>query len=200
MEHLRVGPSSESPVSEHHARSSSEHSSGGGSGLSISKGRQKMWQFQGKMAARNFTQIPPRIRTQRTPKPGGGGAQKRGGGGNLTSRPPNFPRLISSQTAFGGSRKMVSDGPSSRGSAFGTFYQGKKEYTPPPWHPSFFGLSPNPEVTAKAMVYTILLGKQWEKCVHHRSAKRVYTIEAADPGKEKRSVSTVVVYIFSSLL
>ena len=31
---------------------------------------------------------------------------------------PNFPQLTTSETAFGGSRKMVSDGPSSRGFAF----------------------------------------------------------------------------------
>ena len=82
---------------------------------------------------------------QRTPK--GGGAKKRGGQ-NLTRRPPhekqfpipltsvrfappypiplskslrnsqNFPQLTSSETIFGGSRKAVSDGPSSRGFAF----------------------------------------------------------------------------------
>ena len=33
----------------------------------------------------------------------------------------NCPQPTSSETAFGGSRKMVSDGPSSRGFAFGTF-------------------------------------------------------------------------------
>ena len=77
----------------------------------------------------------------------GGGAKKRGGQ-NLTRRPPtknsfqppspryvlpppypislskslrnsqNFPQLTSSETIFGGSRKAVSDGPSSRGFAF----------------------------------------------------------------------------------
>ena len=33
----------------------------------------------------------------------------------------NFPQPTSSEMAFGGSRKAVSDGPSSRGFAFGTF-------------------------------------------------------------------------------
>ena len=76
-----------------------------------------------------------------------GGGEKEGGQ-NLTRRPPaensfrpplpryvlpppysislnkslrklqNFPQLTTSETAFGGSRKMVSDGPSSRGFAF----------------------------------------------------------------------------------
>ena len=46
---------------------------------------------------------------------------------------------------------------------------GKKEYTPPPWHPSFFRsvARPRGHRAKKAMVYTIFLGKQ---------GKRVYTI------------------------
>ena len=43
----------------------------------------------------------------------------------------------------------------------------EKEYTPP-WHPSFLGLSPDPEVTEqqKAMVYHFP-GKAREKGIHH---------------------------------
>ena len=68
-------------------------------------------------------------------------------------------------------------------------FQGKKEYTPPPWDPFFLGLSPDPEVTEKknAMVYTIFLGKQ---------GKRVYTIEPQTRKKKKRRVSAVMVYTF----
>ena len=42
------------------------------------------------------------------------------------SNAQNFPQLTSSETAFGGSRKMVSDGPSSRGFAF-------RYVSPPPF-------------------------------------------------------------------
>ena len=57
--------------------------------------------------------------------------------------------------------------------------QGKKEYTPPPWDPSFLGLSPEPEVTEqkKAMVYTIFLGKQGKRVYTIGPERRVYTIE-----------------------
>ena len=34
-------------------------------------------------------------------------------------------------------------------------FQGKKEYTPPPWHPSFFGLSPDPEATEQKKLWCI---------------------------------------------
>ena len=73
---------------------------------------------------------------------------------------------------------------------------GKKEYTPPPWHPPFPGLSPDPEVTEqkKAMVHTIFLGKQGKRVYTVGPERRVFTIEASDPEKEKRRVSTVVVY------
>ena len=33
--------------------------------------------------------------------------------------------------------------------------QGKKEYTPPPWHPSFLGHSPDPEVTEQKKLWCI---------------------------------------------
>ena len=33
--------------------------------------------------------------------------------------------------------------------------QGKKEYTPPPWDPSFLGLSPDPEVTEQKTLWCI---------------------------------------------
>ena len=47
---------------------------------------------------------------------------------------------------------------------------GKKGYTPPPWHPSFLGLSP--------MVYTTFLGKQGKRVLHTVGPeRRVYTIE-----------------------
>ena len=76
--------------------------------------------------------------------------------------------------------------------------QGKKEYTPPPWDPSFLGLSPDPEVTEqkKAMVYTIFLGKQGKRVYTIGPERRVYTIEPQTRKKKKRRVSTVVVYTF----
>ena len=68
-----------------------------------------------------------------------------------------------------------------------------KEYTPPPWHPSFLGLSPDPDVTEqkKAMVYT--KGKGFCTIGPER---RVFTIEPQTLKKKKRRVSTVVVYNF----
>ena len=77
-----------------------------------------------------------------------------------------------------------------------TLQQGKKEYTPPPWHPSFLGLSPDPEVAEqkKAMVYTIFLGKQGKRVYTIGPERRVYTIEPRK--RKKRRVSTVVVYTF----
>ena len=44
------------------------------------------------------------------------------------------------------------------------------------------------------MVYTIFLGKQGKRAYAVGPERRVYTIEASDPEKEKRRVSTVVVY------
>ena len=60
---------------------------------------------------------------------------------------------------------------------------GKKECAPPPWHPSFLGLSPDPEVTEqkKTMVQTIILGKQWKRVYTLGPERRVYTIEASSP-------------------
>ena len=74
--------------------------------------------------------------------------------------------------------------------------QGKKEYTPPPWGPSFLGLSPDPEVTEQKTLWCIpcFLGKTREKGIHHRSRKKGIHHSASDPEKEKRRVSTVVVY------
>ena len=48
----------------------------------------------------------------------------------------------------------------------------------------------------KAMVHTILLGKQGKRAYTIGLERREYTIEASDPDKEKRRVSTVVVYTF----
>ena len=64
----------------------------------------------------------------------------------------------------------------------------KKEYATPLWHPSFLGLSPDPEVTEqkKAMVYTIFLGKQGKRVYTIGPERRVGTIEASDPEKEKK--------------
>ena len=47
-----------------------------------------------------------------------------------------------------------------------------------------------------AMMYTILLGKQGKWVYTIGLERRVYTIEASDPEKEKRRASTVVVYTF----
>ena len=78
-------------------------------------------------------------------------------------------------------------------------FQGKEEYTPPPWHPAFLGLSPDPEVTErkKLMVYTIFLGKQGKGVYTigpwHRSGKKGVHHRGLRPGKgKKRRVSTVV--------
>ena len=75
---------------------------------------------------------------------------------------------------------------------------GKKECTPPPWHPSFLGLFPDPEVTEQKELWCTPFS--WEnkgKGVYTIGPeRRVYTIEASDPEKEKRTVSTVVVYTF----
>ena len=70
-------------------------------------------------------------------------------------------------------------------------FQGRNEGTPPPWHPSILGLSPDPEVT-----------EQKSYGVYHLPGKAVYTIgperrsyttEASDPEKKGR-VSIVVAY------
>ena len=61
------------------------------------------------------------------------------------------------------------------------------EYTPPPWHPSSTGLSPDPKVTEqqRAMVYTISLGKQGKSAYSIGSERRVYTIGPQTPEKKK---------------
>ena len=61
---------------------------------------------------------------------------------------------------------------------------GKKEYTPPPWHPFFHGLSPDP--AKKTMVYTFFQGKQGKRVYTTGPERRVYTIDASDPEKEKK--------------
>ena len=79
------------------------------------------------------------------------------------------------------------------------YIQGKKEYTPPPRDPSFLGLSPDPEVTEQKKNYGVypFPGKTREKGIHHRSGKKKgIHHRASDPEKEKRGVSTVVVYTF----
>ena len=75
----------------------------------------------------------------------------------------------------------------------------KKEYTPPPWHPSFLGLSPDSEVTQQEKLWCIpcFPGKTREKGIHHRSGKKGIHHRASDPTQKiKRRVSTVVVYTF----
>ena len=76
---------------------------------------------------------------------------------------------------------------------------GKREYAPPPWHPSSLGLSPDPEVTEQNYVF---LGENKGKGIHHRGQDRrvYYTIEAQTPNKKKRRVSIVVVYTFLFLV
>ena len=48
----------------------------------------------------------------------------------------------------------------------------------------------------KAMVYTIFLGKQGKRVYTIGPERRVYTIEPQTLKREKRRVSTVVVYTF----
>ena len=64
----------------------------------------------------------------------------------------------------------------------------KKEKTPPPWHPSFLGLPPGPEVTGQKKLWcTPFSWETREKGIHHRSEKNEKnTIEAADSEKEKK--------------
>ena len=68
-------------------------------------------------------------------------------------------------------------------------HSGEKEYTPPPWHPSFLGLS-CPTLTSQSKksygVYLIFLGKQGKRVYTRGPERRVYTIEASDPEKEKK--------------
>ena len=65
--------------------------------------------------------------------------------------------------------------------------QGKKEYTPPPWDPSFLGLSPDPEVTEQKKLWCIPFSwENKEKGIHHRSGKRGIHHRASDPEKEKK--------------
>ena len=67
------------------------------------------------------------------------------------------------------------------------FLEGKKEYTPPPWHPSFLGLSPDPEVTEQKKLWCILLSweKQGKRVYTIGPERRVYTIEPQTPKKKK---------------
>ena len=111
---------------------------------------------------------------------------------------PRLPGLLSFPDYFwelkrtGISRNCVSNSQSLQDSL------GKKEYTPPPWHFSFLGLSPDPEDTEqkKTMVYTIFLGKQGKRVYTTGPERRVYTIEPQNRKKKKGRVSTVVVYAF----
>ena len=76
---------------------------------------------------------------------------------------------------------------------------GEKEYTPPPWHPSFLGPSPSPEVTEQKSygVYPFSWENKGKKgYTPIGPERRVYTIEP-QTRKKKRRVSTVVgVYFF----
>ena len=60
----------------------------------------------------------------------------------------------------------------------------REKYTPPPWHPSFLGLSPDPEATEQkqTMVYTIFLGEQWKREYTIGPERRVYTIKGFHGG------------------
>ena len=63
--------------------------------------------------------------------------------------------------------------------------------------PPFSVCCPTPRSQSKKSygVY-YFYGKTREKGIHHRSGKKVYTIEPQTPKKKKRRVSTVVVYTF----
>ena len=66
------------------------------------------------------------------------------------------------------------------------FFQvsGEKEYAPPPWHPSFLGLSPDLEVAEQRKLWCVLFS--WEKKGKRVDNIRVHTTEASDHEKEKR--------------
>ena len=74
---------------------------------------------------------------------------------------------------------------------------GKKEYTPPPWHPSSLGLSPDPEVPERKKTYGVynVLGKTTEKGIYTRSRKKGVHHRFLVCRKGKRRVSRVVGYI-----
>ena len=65
-------------------------------------------------------------------------------------------------------------------------YPGEKEYTPPPWDPSFLGLSPNPSQSKKELGVYHFPGKTREKGIHHRSGKKGIHHIASDLEKEKK--------------
>ena len=69
-----------------------------------------------------------------------------------------------------------------------TRIQGKEKYTPPPWDPSFCGLSPDPEVTErkqKLWCIPFSLGKQGKRVYTIGPERRVYTIEPQTRKREK---------------
>ena len=65
---------------------------------------------------------------------------------------------------------------------------GRKEYTPPPWHPSSLALSPNPRSHRAKASYGVRhsLGKQGKKAYTICPERRVYAMEAPDPEKIKK--------------
>ena len=73
---------------------------------------------------------------------------------------------------------------------------GEKEYTPPPWHPSFLCLLP--EVTHQKSLWSIhhFPGKTRKGAYNIGPERGVYTTRPQTRKKEKKRVSTVVVYAF----
>ena len=64
---------------------------------------------------------------------------------------------------------------------------GRKEYAPPPWHPSFLGLSPDPEATEQTKLWCIPFSwENKEKCIHRRSGKKGIHHRGLRPWKWKK--------------
>ena len=60
--------------------------------------------------------------------------------------------------------------------------------------------TPRSQSKKKTMVYTIFLGKQGKKGIHHRSGKKGIHHRASDPEKEKRGSPRWWCILFSSLI
>ena len=80
-----------------------------------------------------------------------------------------------------------------------TFFQGEKEYTPPPRDPSFSVCRPTPRSQSKnSYGVNPFPGKTREKGVHHRSGEKGIHHRASDPekGKKRGSPRWWCIYLF----